>query len=385
METNENKARSGARKILFRCLSLEAGDDVVIFCDETTVEVASLVAQVAAETGIEYHILLEPVALQPLHNPEEDLSWPVKNLLDKTNAILTCLNDLQDCLPFRRRIIANGLGAFRRIGHMPGASLMTLCLADADYEQIQKDCADLALALAKGQHVRLTTWDPKGQEYVLEADIGGWDQMPVASDGVIPRGAWGNIPGGETYIAPVFGTADGKIVINVALPGRVLSQTRGRRGLWQEHLILCFEQGALAEYYGSSEALVQVIESKKHLAEQQGDGNWRNLGEIGLGTNRSIQNATGTSLIDEKIYGTAHIAIGNNLHHGGTNRSVIHCDMVTFARVEVDNKKVLEEGEICFRPSEWLEHIGEIEPRGVEHENAWVRCTRFWAPAQVGW
>lgn len=373
MQFNQDQVLSGARKILSQCLSLRNGDGLVIFCDETAIEVATFLATAARDIGVEYAILCEPVGLQPYHDPDEEFPWPLKGILDETSAILTCLNNRVECLPFRKRIILNGLGVSRRIGHMPGASMLSLAVADADYEQIQRDCANLALALAKGRCICLTTWDSQSSKYVLEADIGGWDQIPVASDGVIPRGAWGNIPGGETYIAPVLGTANGQIVINVALPGLSLYQAESPRKLWQEEAILHFKEGILVRYHTLSDAISQVLEHERQYAEAQGDLNWRSLAEIGLGTNRSIQSATGVSLVDEKMYGTAHIAIGDNIHHGGTSKSVIHCDMVTFARVEVDRKAILADGQICFDPDEWFERFSDVRLRGVQQAEAHIR------------
>jgi len=373
MELTEEKVLSGARKILTKCLSLDRGDDVVIFCDETTVKVSSFLARAAHDNGIDYAILFEPVHLQPYHNPGEEFLWPIKTILDRTCAILTCLNDRLECLPFRKKIIANGQGALRRVGHMPGASLLTLAVADADYEQTQADCADLAYALAKGRRIRLMTQDAYGNRYLLEADIGGWDQIPVASDGVIPLGAWGNIPGGESYIAPILGTAEGHIVINCALPGLPLYQSNGQRRLWQEEVLLSFQGGCFIGYQTPSDAITQVLEYERQYAEGQGDQAWRNLAEIGLGTNKSVHNATGISLVDEKMYGTVHIAIGDNISHGGRNKSVIHCDMVTFAQVEIDGKTVLANGQICFAPKEWMEHYSNIVPKDIKQTCTHVR------------
>jgi hypothetical protein len=373
MHFSEAQVFSGARKILSKCLGLEHGDDVLIFCDETTIETAAYLAQSARDSGIEYAILCEPVDLQPYHYPDEELPWPVKAILDRICAVLTCLNDHPECLPFRKRIIANGQGKSRRIGHMPGASRLTLAVADADYGQIQRDCANLAMTLARGRNIRLTTEDARGREHILEADIGRWDPIPVASDGLIPRGAWGNIPGGEAYIAPILGTANGQIVINVALPGLPFYRNEGQRRLWQEEVCLFFEDGVLVDYIASSDASLQVLEREKKHAEAQRDSNWNNLAEIGLGTNKSIRSATGISLLDEKMYGTAHIAIGDNIHHGGTNKSVIHCDMVTFAHVDIDGRAILDGGHICLDPSEWLERFSEVCPEEVKRVGAQIR------------
>jgi aminopeptidase len=55
----------------------------------------------------------------------------------------------------------------------------------------------------------------------------------------------------------------------------------------------------------------------------------RRLGEIGIGTNYGIATGTKEILLDEKIGGTVHMAIGMSYPEtGGSNSSAVHWDMV---------------------------------------------------------
>ena len=55
----------------------------------------------------------------------------------------------------------------------------------------------------------------------------------------------------------------------------------------------------------------------------------RRLGEIGIGTNYGIDRGTKEILLDEKIGGTVHMAIGMSYPEtGGSNDSAVHWDMV---------------------------------------------------------
>ena len=55
----------------------------------------------------------------------------------------------------------------------------------------------------------------------------------------------------------------------------------------------------------------------------------RRLGEIGIGTNYGIATGTKEILLDEKIGGTVHLAIGMSYPEtGGSNASAVHWDMV---------------------------------------------------------
>jgi aminopeptidase len=59
------------------------------------------------------------------------------------------------------------------------------------------------------------------------------------------------------------------------------------------------------------------------------DDGARRLGEIGIGTNYGIATGTKEILLDEKIGGTIHMAVGMSYPEtGGTNSSAVHWDMV---------------------------------------------------------
>jgi aminopeptidase len=77
------------------------------------------------------------------------------------------------------------------------------------------------------------------------------------------------------------------------------------------------------------------------------------IGEFGIGTNPHIDRFFNDILIDEKIAGTVHIALGRAYPEcGGTNVSAIHWDIVKDLRTEgsvlIDGRTVLERGVYSF-------------------------------------
>jgi aminopeptidase len=81
------------------------------------------------------------------------------------------------------------------------------------------------------------------------------------------------------------------------------------------------------------------------------DDGARRLGEIGIGTNYGIDRAVGMTLLDEKIGGTVHLALGRSYPEtGGTNESAIHwdlvCDLRTGGRLTADGAVVIENGQL---------------------------------------
>ena len=179
----------GARQIVRRCLGLEPGQDLVIFLDETTIEVAIALAEAAHSLGVNSSLVLTPVSFQRRIPRQADLSLPVQGLAHQARGILICVAALPDGLAFRDRVLETQWSARTRVGHMPGATLDIFDLADVDMDRLIADCHAVELVLAHGQQVELISYAPDGKAHTLTADIGGWERLPVASDGVIPDGA----------------------------------------------------------------------------------------------------------------------------------------------------------------------------------------------------
>jgi aminopeptidase len=77
----------------------------------------------------------------------------------------------------------------------------------------------------------------------------------------------------------------------------------------------------------------------------------RVLGELGIGTNYGIPGFTGEILLDEKIGGTIHLAVGASYPEtGGRNESAVHwdmvCDLRKGGRITVDGDVLMENGEL---------------------------------------
>ena len=142
-----------------------------------------------------------------------------------------------------------------------------------------------------------------------------------------------NMPDGEIATSPVTETLDGKIYFEYpgVLGGRLVQDIRLR---WM--------RGSLVEARSSThqdflEAIVNT------------DAGASLVGEFGMGTNPALTLFCKDILIDEKIGGTIHIALGRAYpESGGTNQSAIHWDIIKDIRrggaVYVDGQPVLENG-----------------------------------------
>lgn len=175
----------------------------------------------------------------------------------------------------------------------------------ADYSVVEQETNEMTAKLTAAKKVTIRT----GGQYELVIPINGRNGVP--STGVFrEKGASGNLPSGEAYIAPIEGAAEGTIEIN---------GTISTIGLLEEPVILSIEKGRLTTASGKNgEKLLEIL----------GEGDGRLLCEFGIGTNYAAR-LTGIILEDEKAYHTIHVAFGSNHTFGGTIKTNVHIDCVT--------------------------------------------------------
>lgn len=146
-----------------------------------------------------------------------------------------------------------------------------------------------------------------------------------------------NFPSGEVFTGPIEDSAEGEVRFSfpVVTQGRQISDIR-----------LKFEAGKVVDASAAKheDFLIQNLDS---------DEGARRLGEIAVGTNFGITKFTGQILLDEKIGGTAHMALGAGYPEtGSTNRSAIHwdliCDLRQGGRIEVDGEPLLVDGQFAI-------------------------------------
>ena len=74
----------------------------------------------------------------------------------------------------------------------------------------------------------------------------------------------------------------------------------------------------------------------------------RNIAEFGIGTNEKAI-ITGNILEDEKVKGTCHIALGNNIGFGGKVNAPLHLDgIIKKPTIFIDNRKIMDNGKMLI-------------------------------------
>jgi aminopeptidase len=144
-----------------------------------------------------------------------------------------------------------------------------------------------------------------------------------------------NFPDGEFFTGPVEDATHG--VVSFSYPA-----------IWQgksvEGIQLVFEEGRVVS--ASSRTNQEFL--REMLATDEGASV---LGELGIGTNYGIAEFSGSILLDEKMGGTIHLALGASYPEtGGQNQSAIHwdmvCDLRRGGRITVDGDLLMEDGRL---------------------------------------
>jgi aminopeptidase len=204
------------------------------------------------------------------------------------------------------RTLANAAGArFASLPHFDPDMFFTSMLVD--WNVLSDRTRKLAEIIHAAVTIRITT--PNGTDITL-----GKEGRPAKpDDGILTEpGSFGNLPAGEVFLAPLEGTARGKLVLEYA-PMRRL----------ETPLELVVRDGVVAEIVGD-EPYREKLEKK--FAESADN---RNIAELGIGTNDKATRPDNI-LETEKILGTIHIALGDNRGFGGTVSTPFHEDYIFY-------------------------------------------------------
>jgi leucyl aminopeptidase (aminopeptidase T) len=309
---------SAAAEAAVRCLGVGAADDVLVLCNEQQRAVAEALAAAAGARAGSVRLLAFPA----LTRHGEEPPGFVAEAMARADVILAPTTF--SLSHTRARMEASRRGA--RIATLPGITEATFRRAmPVDYAALRRAGERIVAELSAAATCRLIS--PAGTDVSLE--LGG--RTAVIDDGNLQaRAAFGNLPAGEGFIAPVEGTAEGVVAFDGSLAGFGLLDAPVRVRLAGGR--------AVAADGEAGRWLLDTLDAG-------GDGG-RVVAEFGIGTNPAAT-LSGSILEDEKVVGTAHLAFGSNVSFGGANASAVHIDgMLLEPTVELDGRALLDAGEL---------------------------------------
>lgn len=161
----------------------------------------------------------------------------------------------------------------------------------------------------------------------------------INSCGIIDKETMGymNLPEGEIFVPPVENSAKGEIYFDLPCMWHYGKQVEG---VWFK-----FRKGKLVDY--------EIEKGKKNFVDvyNNASGDKDKIGELGIGTSPRAKITGGMTIVDEKVRGTIHMAIGHSKHFGGKNDSTIHWDFfkdMRHGKLYADKKLIIDNGRLII-------------------------------------
>lgn len=303
-----------------QCFAVQPGERVLIVFDRQKRLEAELLRKAAQQIGLNIRTVEVIGITENAQEPPPDIQ---QELLRCDVALLVTHFSLSHTMA-RKRACEAGV----RIASLPGITKDMLSRTmTADYKSIATISQQLAILLTEGQWVTITA--PGGTNLTLS--IKG--RAGIADDGELSKpGAFGNLPAGEAFLAPVETSVNGRLVIDASLADIVLD----------EPVVVEIKNGRIVALNGGQAA--QDFRAALDLAGP----NAFVVAELGIGAH-PLADPRGDVLEAEKALGTCHIAFGNNLGFGGLNDAPFHSDGVVLQpTLVIDDRTILNQGKITI-------------------------------------
>jgi aminopeptidase len=289
-------------------------ESLVILCDDTRMNIGKAFHQAAKNLRLDSKLILlatEPAVFRIDIPVEIDEYLKTKRPLIYINL----LRGIREETPFRIKLIQLETSDHKtRLGHCPGLTedILTngaLALTQMAHRKMQDLADNLIAKLQPARRIELTSpsgtcvsFSVKGRSFFTDTKI-DWKTMK-----------WMNLPTGEVIVGPVEDSLEGEVVCDVAIGGI---------GLLDAPVILAVESGRVQDVTSSNSDVVNRIKNSLQIDDMASV-----VGEFAFGINSKARFAE-EFLESEKVFGTAHIAFGNNSDYpGGENNSRNHMDFL---------------------------------------------------------
>lgn len=315
------KLEKAAQAVIQKSLDVRRDEVLLILADEPYLDLAHLLFA-AAEKRTRYVHLLQ---ITPEQLQKDPLCPPVAGLMQEMNAVVALTSVSISHTAARRQACQRGA----RVITLPAVTNDTFArIADMDFTRIGRLSRKLADILTIAKDIQVTA--PNG----THLHINGTHRKGYADTGLVNTpGAFSNLPAGEACLAPVESATEGELVVDSGMgvqPGDA------------ERITLSIKNGRAERILGGDPAQRLKRRLSVHGPEA------RLVAEFGIGSNDAAR-ISGYALEDEKVVGTIHVALGNNVSFGGTNDVPIHLDAVVYkATVVVDGRSIMQNGKMVF-------------------------------------
>jgi leucyl aminopeptidase (aminopeptidase T) len=303
------------------CMGVKSGEKVLIITDLDNMDRAEALAMASYMADAEPIILCQPALKKFAAEPPETISDSMK----RSDVVLVALPFLYSAQLFHTGARRDAVKAGARFGivHVTNEN------ADITKQEILETrmlTERITALLSKAETARVRT--KSGTDITMSVK----GRKPVVISSLLDkRGDSGTIPDyAEAAISPMEGASEGIVVIDGSMNGLEGVKIK-------DPIILKVKAGKVVEISGKEEAKML-----RDIVEMAGD-NANNLAELGIGTVKRGKIKWETD--DKRLFGTGHVAIGDNRFGGGNVTSAIHLDGVFMnMTLELDGKVIMEDG-----------------------------------------
>ncbi|GBE19253.1 2,5-dihydroxypyridine 5,6-dioxygenase [archaeon BMS3Abin16] len=299
------------------CLNIKDDESVLLLTDTAMNDTTEVIKSALKPLTKNLRLLV----MKPRRMHGEELPLDVARAMAAADVVVGVTSKSVTHTEATKRAVKHGA----RVASMPGITvgMLTSGGMTADYTEVSKASRKAADILSCGKTVLIKT--DLGTNF--RADITG--RKGFADTGLLTeKGVYGNLPGGEGFIAPVEGSSSGRLVFDGPIAGS---------GLDHDPIVVEVEDGrAVSTNYSALENIFKSIENSTNVAE------------IGVGTN-PMARLSGNVLEDEKVLGTVHVAFGSNTSFGGSVDAELHLDgIIKYPTVFVDTHVIIKDGKPVF-------------------------------------
>lgn len=304
--------------VLLKCMGLAPDENVLVVTDTKKESIGRAIFGAALALGSEAAI----VVMKPRSVNGEEPPAAVSAAMAASKVVLC--PTLRSLTHTQARHNAARSGA--RIATMPGITedMLYAGAMTADYEKVSDLTFRVSALLDAARTARIVY-----QGHTLTLSLEGRKAIPSTGRFLRP-GESGNLPSGEAYVAPVEGTAEGELYVDGSIAGM------GKVG---GPLVVGVRSGLAESFEGADgPALERILRAPES----------RNVAELGVGTNDAAR-LTGIILEDEKIYGTVHVALGDNSTFGGKVQAGVHIDLIMLRPdLYLDDRLLVSRGKVLL-------------------------------------
>jgi aminopeptidase len=304
------------------CMAVKKDENILVITDPKRRKIGYALYEAAMDLGKEAFLL--EIREREMNGQEPPSS--VAEMMKLVEVVLCPTSKSLTHTDARREACKTGT----RVGTLPGITEEVMIRTmSADYHKIAELTYKVSEILNRSEEAYLTT------------SLGTNIKIPIkgikaiSSTGLITeKGKYGNLPSGESFLMPEEGKTNGVFMVDGSMAGIGLIKDKPIK--------ILVENGMAVDITGGMEAeqLNQMVESIGEKA--------RNLAELGIGTNY-MAIITGEILEDEKVAGTVHLALGNNVSMGGTVNVGFHVDgIIKNPTLKIDDFLLLDNGKMLI-------------------------------------